>query len=160
MILKWESADGDIINFSDKNKYLLEDWHGYGYSPNELKTVKSPYQIGNTLIGQVINPRDIEIDFTIITDNKDNLYSLKREVINAFNPLNGAGKLKYSNSDNNYEIIAVSKKSPRFLNNKKTYQNIMLKLYATDPRWYNPDEINIPLNQSNEIINSGDTFTA
>ena len=139
---------------------MLEEWKGFGYPSNDIKTVKSPYQIGNTLIGQVINPRDIEIDFTIITDDQDDLYTLKRKVIKAFNPINGAGKLTYSNTNNIYKITAVPKKSPVFHKNNKTYQNIRLKLYAPDPRWYNPDEINISLNQSNEIINNGDTFTA
>ena len=160
MVLRWDSANGEIIDFSDKSKYLLEDWQGYGYHPNDIKTVKSPYQIGNTLIGQIINPRDIEIDFTIITDNKDHLYSLKRAVIKAFNPLNGSGKLTYINTDNKYKITAVSKNSPSFQKDNKTNQKIKLKLHAPDPRWYNPDEINIPIKQSNEIINKGDTFTA
>ena len=35
-----------------------------------------------------------------------------------------------------------------------------MKLHAPDPRWYNPDEINMSLRQSNEIINNGDSFTA
>ena len=71
MILKWESAESEVIEFTDKSKYILDDCSGFGYPTNNIKSVKSPYQIGNTIIGQVMDPREITIIFKIITDNKD-----------------------------------------------------------------------------------------
>lgn len=159
MVIKWESVDGKLIEFTDKNKYILEKKSGFGYPPNDLKMVKSPYQIGSTLIGQVIEPRVIEIEFTIITENKELLLQRKREVINAFNPLKGSGKLTYEDQDNTYQIKAVSEQSPKFLKSSGTYQGVLLKLHAPDPRWYNPDEFTAVLNQNTEIINNGDTQT-
>jgi len=159
MVIKWESVDGKIIEFTNKNKYILEKKTGFGYPPNDLKLVKSPYQIGSTLIGQVIEPRVIEIEFTIITEDKELLLQRKREVINAFNPLKGKGKLTYDDQDNTYQIKAVSEQSPKFLKNRRTYQDIYLKLHAPDPRWYNPDEFTAVLTQNTEIVNNGDTQT-
>ena len=160
MILKWETADGKVIEFTNKNKYILESTSGFGYPPNDLSSVKSPYQMGNTLIGQVIQPRDMEIEFIVITDKKDQLFQYKREIIKAFNPIKGIGQLTYIDSTNNkYQIKAVPEQSPIFKEDYKTYQNIKLNLHAPDSRWYNPDPINITLNQSTELINSGDTVT-
>ena len=160
MILKWESADGKIIEFTDRNKYILENRSGFGYPPNDIKSVKSPYQIGSTLIGQVIEPRQIEIEFAVITEDKDLLFQRKREVIKAFNPVQRTGNLTYIDAaDNKYQINAVPEQAPSFKEDQGTYQNITLNLHAPDPRWYNPDPVNITLNQSTELINSGDTVT-
>lgn len=160
MILKWESAGGREIEFTDRNKYILEKRTGFGYPPNNIKTVKSPYQIGSTLIGQVMNPRRIEIEFAVITEDKDLLFQRKREVIKAFNSVQGTGKLTYINAaDNKYQIEAVPEQAPIFKEDHGTYQNITLNLHAPDPRWYNPETINITLDQTTEVINSGDTVT-
>ena len=160
MILKWKSAENKLIEFTDKNKYILEDWSGFGYPTNNVKSVKSPKQIGNTIIGQVMDPRKLTISFKVITDNKDLLFQQKRNVIKAFNPLKKDGKLSYIvQNSKTYQIKAVAKQSPIFLNKKTTYQEVKIKLYAADPRWYNPTVNETTLNQSNDIYNPGDTDT-
>lgn len=160
MILKWESAESEIIKFTDKSQYILEDWSGFGYPTNNIKSVKSPYQIGNTIIGQVMDPREIIINFKVITDNKELLFQQKREVIRAFNPLKGAGKLTYVDQNGNtFQINVVPEQSPNFLDKETTYQKARLKLLAPDPRWYNPVEKEVTLNQTNNLHNIGDTHT-
>ncbi len=160
MILKWKSAGGEVLEFTDKNKYLLKKWSGFGYPPNKLKSVKSPYQIGSTPIGQIIKPRNIIIEFTVITDDKDLLFQREREVIEVINPLQGAGKLIYEKSPENiFKIEATPIETPQFMNDKVTYEDVKLNLRAFDPRWYNPEVNIITLNQSNNIYNAGDTRT-
>ena len=139
--ISWQSSAGATLNFQDITQYILTAADGLGADYAETQTQKAPFQDGETLIDQVLKPRLITLEATILGDTATELHVNKRTLLTAFNPKLGEGLLIYELDPWTLYVDAVPQaaifRGRGHQNSGATYQEAMISLLASDP-WFKP----------------------
>lgn len=175
------SKDNQLI--LDSDSYKLQTWNGFGEAPAIIQTQKAPFQDGQTLIDELLEPRNITFQFQILGEIRQEVFESRREIQNIFNPKLGAGKLQWEQNDGTtFEIETVPDGSPQFPGGNaqsNTHQTVIVNLKAPGPAWKDIEEseltmativklLEFPLELATqmstrgaerEITNSGDLWT-
>jgi hypothetical protein len=124
--------------------YVMQRYSGIEGPPADIQTQKAPFQDGATLLDVLLEPRQITLEITALGENNQHVYDLRRELIRAFNPKSGIGRLTWTQRNGrSYEIDAVpDSMTPMFPAGDGRgwdFQTVVIELRALDPTWYDPD---------------------
>lgn len=142
----------DTVYFIDSNgvEYTLHDdtdkmvtaLTGVGLPDIDHFTQKTPFQHGAQFLGYQFKPRKVAVGIYRYPDNRDLLYQDHNTLLNALNPYNGVGKLKWVLNDGSVRCLDVYVSGGmKFDTDKQVafkHQVDVIELTAYNPFWYNP----------------------
>ena len=111
---------------------------GTGGTEADIQTQKAPYQDGHTFVDALLEPKTVEIELTIFARSKEEVFQLRRELTNIFNPKLGVGLLTYEYPGGVKEIEAVPESTPVFPSGPWVFQKAMISLICPAPFWLDP----------------------
>lgn len=163
MLLVWTNSKNEQIVLPQENKYILNGWSGFSSIAQALNTEKAPCQFGSSIINQSFENRALNIQFTLLGNNRQKVFEGRREVVDLFNPTKKKGMLTWIQKDGteySIECYVENLEMPSGDGRGNTFQEVQLDFLAEDPRWFQ-SEITEKLNLGNNlIVNNGDTETA
>jgi hypothetical protein len=83
--IKYTNSNGGSVTIGGDAPYLYQNHSGFSGPKNNIYTVKSPNQDGESLIGADLDKRQLTIDGSIIANTED-LEPYRRELTRIFNP--------------------------------------------------------------------------
>ena len=153
-MIKYENANGKQIELSS-DKYRLTSINGVGGPDTDVQTQKAAYQDGTTYIDTLLENRDIDFEIAIIAIDNEELYELRRHLVEVFNPKLGPGTLTYEYHGKKRKIQTVTDKAPEFPSTlNRRYQPAIVNLICPSPFWEDIKETGEPLG----FIEGGLTF--
>lgn len=138
MKISWIGPDGREIAFIPPG-YNLRTWSGFGGTARLAQLQKSPNQIGSTLIGSLLEPRNISLTVLIRAPSRQLVFDRRRALVSAFS---GEGILIWEQDDGSrFAIRAIpDTECPEFptggQNQGDTWQAVQIDLIAPDPCWF------------------------
>ena len=166
MAFTWVSGHNQIVELELPN-YLVTRYEGFANTPVELQTQKSPYQHGTTLIDTILSERNCNMNLIIIGRSKQEKMEKRRQLIKAFSPRIGMGKLKWYQEGLEKEFIleAMPDEAPMIPSGSEgvLHQEAVINLMAPDPTWYsgiNTIEYNTAETGRVNVYNDGDVETS
>lgn len=138
--LTFVNARGESITFGNEKPFILSHIDGTGGVAADLKTTKSPYQDGSTLVGVTMEDRLVSITGAIMATTREEMYQLRRRLTQILNS-KSAGKLIYTNDAHTYVIDAVPDGSPAFGDRHANNQLFAANFICPDPFWTDENEI-------------------
>lgn len=140
--LRYVNSRGESITFGIGSKYhvnVQKDVSGISDITNTIYSTGSMGQHGDTLVGNRIEPRDIEITGKIQDPDKDTQLRLRREAVRILNP-DLLGTLYYQYGDYIKKIGAKAKKTPRF-SHPNISEEFSILFRCLDPFWRDEAEV-------------------
>ena len=141
--LSFINSEGLEFNITPPN-YLLINAGCFGLAPLDIKLSKAPYQDGKTLIDEVYDERNFDIEFTIFASDKQTLFNRRLNVVNRFSPYLGLGQLKWRQVDGStYYLDCLVKKIkfPQGVAQGTKHQKVLMQMVAPNPFWYDSTQI-------------------
>lgn len=162
----WRSGDGTRYELIPP-EYIVRSHEGLGMVPVELQTQRSPYQHGTTLIDSRLNERDFSLTIMIPGRTKQEKFEKRRELVTAFSPRLGMGRLIWrpGNLEKEFYIDAIADEAPVMPTESggPLHQEAIVNLMAPDPTFYEPEPEKIDHDTSAEsrvkLQNAGDVET-
>lgn len=139
--ITWHPASGSSLAFTRPN-YYVTSFRGFGGSPVDIRTMRAPYQHGGTLVDTRQAPRDLGMDIWATSASIDGMWDRRRELMQAFNPRIGVGRLHVLRPDGGeYEIQAFPEEPGIFAppDNPHAWR-VRVELMAPYPNWRDPTE--------------------
>ena len=130
------NSKGQLVELGNDGPFILTKIEGTGAVNVDIQSQKSPYQDGETYLGNTLEPRFLSIEIMILADNIDEMARYRHKILQAFNPKLGQGKLIYQLGDVKREIKAISELAPVFPDAedfKDTMQPGLIQLYCPNP---------------------------
>lgn len=134
--LIYTNERGEYIEFSTESPYhvnVSKDATGISNISNTLYRSSSMGQHGETLTGQKINARDIDIKGSINARDKDQVLELRRTALKILNP-ELSGTLAYIYKDFVRVIDCKVDNTPVF-SRKKVFNDFMIQFSCSSPFW-------------------------
>ena len=134
--VKFINSRGQSIQLGNDGPFILTKIEGTGAVNVDIQSHKSPYQDGETYLGNTLEPRFLSIEIMILADNIDEMARYRHKILQAFNPKLGQGKLIYQLGNIKREIKAISELAPVFPDAegfKDTMQPGLIQLYCSNP---------------------------
>lgn len=117
---------------------------GTGGTEADIQTQKAPYQDGHTFVDALLEPKTVEMELAIFARSKEEVFQLRRQLTNVFNPKLGVGLLTYEYPSGVREIEAVPDSTPIFpsgiQNSSEGFQRVLITLICPAPFWLDPLE--------------------
>jgi len=137
------NSRGDSVTLDSKPFKLL--WiDGTGGTFADVQTQKAPYQDGQTYIDSLFEQRYLELELAIFGSSREEVFQLRRQLNNIFNPKLGPGILRYEYPGGVREIEAVPETTPSFpigvQNSSGGFQRVFITLICPVPFWLDPLE--------------------
>lgn len=165
MVWSWRNGAGELTELQMPN-YLVTSYDGFSQTPVRLQTQKSPYQHGTTLIDTLLEPRYCNLILVIAARTKAEKLEKRRELIRAFSPRLGVGKLTWEQEEGQeYSLKAIAEEAPVMPSGAEgvVHQEVIVNFMAPDPTFYSPEKELIELDSSAtaraNVYNQGDTET-
>jgi len=131
------NSKGQSIELGDDGPFILTKIEGTGAVNVNIQSQKSPFQDGETYLGNTLEPRSIPIQIMILGENEIDIASKRHRLLQVFNPKLGPGRLIYEFGNISREIKALSELAPVFLDGerdfKETTQPGLIQLYCSNP---------------------------
>ena len=141
--LTFTNARGESVVFSYQ-PFVLNSVAGLAELESQDYTYDGYNQDGASYLSSVLDSRKVDIQFTIIADNVDNLIKKRRNVNQVFNPKLGAGELVYTYRGIERKLICVPSGTPKFeVKSRKIYSKGQITLTAYDPYFYDLSETKV-----------------
>lgn len=125
---------GKSVEISHTSLFFLESVEGLGAIKNIIYTQKSPNQDGVTEVGDSLEPRDINIEGSINSTNKEEILKHRRTLIQVFNP-KLKGKLRYQLGSFIKEVNCKVEYAPIFPSVESKFKKFLIQLYCPNPFW-------------------------
>lgn len=142
MKLDWVAGNGETMALHNHVDVLVQLLEGTGEAPVTLQMSKAPFQDGQTLIDQVLEPREMTIQLLIKGNDRQELWDKRRKLTRLFNPKLGLGTLRWEQDNGTaYAIKAVCDggiEYPEGAGQGDRLQTAMIHLLSPDPAWYRP----------------------
>lgn len=138
--VKFTNSKGESLDFGITPPLVLQRIEGTGNVDADLQSQKSPYQDGKTLLGVNLEPRELFLQTTILSGDRERMFELREEVQKVFNPNLGNGLLEYSTPNGSKYINAVADGSPVFSKYAGESTVCQITLIAHNPFWYDIKE--------------------
>ncbi len=158
--ITFTNSQGLSVEIGTDGPFILRKVEGAGAVTATINAQKAPYQDGTTYIDNVLEPRLLSIELTILAESGNEMAANRRELAQAFNPKLGPGLLKYEIAGSSYIIEAVAELAPVFPH-AAPFESVMqpglISLYCSNPFWQDEERI-IDLTGGSQIIvdNVGD----
>ncbi len=141
MELVWTSGDGRTLALRGSDGYKVQVMDGFGGAPVAIQTTKAPYQDGETLVDQLLEPRILTLELMLVGDD---VHARRRLLVSLFNPKLGTGTLSWERDGQTFAIHAVADGGPEFPSrwgqtSTPCLQAAIIHLRAPDPMWYDPE---------------------
>ena len=153
------NPSGTQIELSE-SLYGTTSVEGLGVPSISIQEKKAPYQNGSTYIDQLADPRDVIVQGMIGKPKNIDIYSHRRIMSNAFNPLLGPGTFVYTNDNGAWFLQAVTPEGPTYPNRdpRQGSQKWQITFHAYNPFWMDVNEITSTLSGTGtiNITNNGD----
>ena len=145
MLTYTNNSTGESITLSSK-PYRLVNLDGLGGSDSDVQMQKSPFQDGATYIDTLLEPRYIEAEIVIFSDD---IYRRRSEMSRILNPKTGLGILRYGHKNGMKEIVAKPETAPIFPsgsnNRANSFQRALVDFVCPNPFWRDINPTNIKL---------------
>ena len=141
--LSFINANDEEFNITPPN-YLLTNAGCFGLAPLTVQMSKAPYQDGKTLIDNIYDEREFDIEFTIFASDRQTLFDRRLNVISKFSPDLGLGKLSWQQVDGStYYLDCLVKKIlfPQGAAQGTKHQKVLMRMVAPNPFWYDPTQV-------------------
>lgn len=153
----WEPSVGEAINITYPN-YMIVRAEGLSEILADIQTQKAPFQDGETLLDQLMDTRFIQLRVAV-TNSPAGLQGVRRDLIKAFNPKLGEGKLTWNpDAGGEYMINAVPESTPSFPDLRPGKVTALLRLSCSNPYWKDEETLvtysdgaNITLNNYGDV---------
>lgn len=132
------NSKGESVELGNNAPFILTKFEGTGAANVNIQTQKSPFQDGETYIGNTLEPRSLSIEIMVLAEDKEEMMKNRRKLLQVFNPKLGEGKLIYEYGNIKREIEAISELAPVFPDAgdfKDTMQPGLIQLYCPNPFW-------------------------
>ena len=116
----------------------------FGLAPLTVQMSKAPYQDGKTLIDNLYDEREFDIEFTIFGDSKQIVFGRRLNVVKKFSPDLGLGKLVWEQAGGStYYLDCLVKRIefPQGAAQGTRHQKVLMRMVAPLPFWYDPTQI-------------------
>lgn len=133
--LEFINANGERITLGNTRPYILSHIDGTGGAVTEIKSTRSPYQDGSTVVGVQLADRLITLTGAVMASTREEMYELRRNLSRILNPKLGEGKLIYTNDAHSYAATAIPDESPKFNNRHSNNQLFSASFTCPDPFW-------------------------
>ncbi|MDR0979510.1 MAG: phage tail family protein [Lachnospiraceae bacterium] len=128
---------------NDEEDILLSHIEGLGHPGGESQKTQGVEQDGNNSDDTLLNAREIRLDVTIRTRDREKLYALRRQIIRVINPktfnLNTKQKgellIYYTNDYKTYRIYAKVESAVDFKDRQKNHDRTTISFYCSNPYW-------------------------
>jgi len=133
------SSGGELI-LTNSAPFLLQKFTESGNV--DIQNLKGVNQDGLTYLGNTLDLKDIQIEFSIIANSEIELINYRKEVRKILNPKLGEGSLVYTDDVKDQTIKCIITSIPVFNNQEGTYNqegkvsSCLLSLTAHDPYWF------------------------
>ncbi len=130
------NARGQSVELGNDAPYILTKVEGTGAVSTNIQRQKSPFQDGETYLGNTMEARSIPIEIMLLGEDIEDMAEKRNELLQVFNPKLGQGTLVYEFGNVKREITAISELSPIFPHAgdfKDTMQQGLIQLYCPDP---------------------------
>ena len=132
------NSKGQSIQLGNDGPFILTKIEGTGAVNIDMQSQKSPYQDGESYLGNTLDPRPLSIELMILANTIEEMMMNRRKLLSAFNPKLGEGRLIYEIGGIKREIKAISELAPVFPDAedfKDTMQQGLIQLYCPNPFW-------------------------
>lgn len=132
------NSKGQSVELGNDGPYILTKVEGTGAVNVNIQSQKSPYQDGETYLGNTLEPRSISMEIMILGDNLEEMVRYRHKLLQVFNPKLGQGKLIYQLGNIKREIKAISELAPVFPHAgdfSDCMQPGLIQLYCLNPYW-------------------------
>ncbi len=149
----FKNSRGREIKLSDDAPFILTEVEGTGAVFLDINAYRSPRRDGRSYVDSALEIRPLSFKIMILANSIDEMIGYRKQLLSAFNPKLGPGKLIYRLGDITREIEAISELAPVFpeTDDMRDFKDVMqpglIQLYCPDPLWQDPFET------SNEIVN-------
>jgi len=138
--LTFTNARGESVTFGNSKPFILSHIDGVGGAPTDIRTVRSPYQDGSSVVGVQMSDRPIHLQGAIMARSREEMYALRRDLSRVLNPRIGAGKLIYTNDARSYFAPAIAEESPVWGDRFSDNQLFTASFLCPDPFWRDINE--------------------
>ena len=136
--VRFINSKGQSIQLGNDGPYILTKIEGTGAVNANIQTQKSPFQDGESYLGNTLEPRLLSIEVMMLADTIEEMINHRRAISRAFNPKLGEGTLIYEIGGIKREIKAISELAPVFPEDKD-FKDVMqpglIQLSAPNPFW-------------------------
>lgn len=132
--LIFTNANGQSVEISGDRPYLIQSFEGGDGVKNNIYTVKSPSQDGQTETGKNLDTREITISGLIVAPQANVLESYRRELLTVFNP-KLTGTLQYTCEGVQKVISCEVETPPAFGDPSMRWQTFSITLLCPNPFW-------------------------
>lgn len=156
--------EGDVLELTQNDKYILVGWNGFASTAHSLVTDKAPDQIGTTVINKIFESRNLNINFIIKRGNKQSLFYERRNIIEFFN--SDDIFLDWEQEDGTaYRIKSKldNLQMPGGDGRGQLFQLVQIDLLCEDPCWFDVSKAMVNLDvdgNENNVNNQGDIKTS
>jgi hypothetical protein len=107
-----------------------------------IYNAKGVLQDGSTYLGNSLDIRDVSIGLILLSNTKEQLITLRKQVTQIFNPKLGEGYLTYTDEAKSIKIKCIPAKIPYFENNEDApWQSALVNLTCNNPFWQDLTQI-------------------
>lgn len=130
------NSKNESLEFGIIPPLVLQKIEGTGDISTRTISQKSPNQDGRTFIESNFEARDIFLQTTIISSDREEVFKERERVQRVVNPKLGEGILVYSYPGGTKSIKVIVDGTPVFSKYKGETVSCQLNLIANDPFWY------------------------
>ena len=132
--LTYTNSLGVELSIARSAPFLIQS---FGTTENiNIYSAKGVLQDGTTYLGNSLDIGDISIGLILLSDTKEQLIGLRKQVTQAFNPKLGEGYLTYTDETKSIKIKCIPSKLPYFENNEDgIWQSALINLTCNNPYW-------------------------
>ena len=134
--MKYINEVDESITLRQRKPYFLQSIDGTGAVKHIISTFKAPNQDGGVFISGSLDMRNIIIEGRIIGSSIDEAYSLRKTLLNVFNPKH-KGRLLFKDSS----IPCIVEEAPVFKADSHRTPAFFISLLCTSPYFETIDEI-------------------
>jgi len=132
------NSKGQSVELGNDGPFILTKIEGTGAVNVNIQSQKSPFQDGETYLGNTLEPRSIPIEIMVLGENETDIVSKRGKLLQIFNPKLGQGRLIYEFGNIKREIKAIPELAPVFPHAgdfSDTMQPGLIQFYCSNPFW-------------------------
>lgn len=137
------NSKGQSVELGNDGPFILTKIEGTGAVNVNIQSQKSPFQDGETYLGNTLEPRSIPIQIMVLGEHVEDMAGKRSRLLQIFNPKLGQGTLIYEFGNIKREIKAISELAPVFPHAgdfSDTMQPGLVQLYCPNPFWFDEFE--------------------
>lgn len=140
----YENSEYEKVEFGTSGRYRLLDVTGLGGVEYETRTVRSPYQDGETYIESIAKKREVELVIGVYGNNAEEVHQYFSELAGIFSAKLGEGTLQFEYAGKVRKLRVSVDRSPTYLtgndNRTENFIRTTVELTANDPYWRDAED--------------------